>query len=76
MHTHEDAHRHTQACGWHDTQACGWHDTHPATGFNNGSVIHKPHNRVLSMSGIAVVGVQREQEGAEHTALGVFGVEH
>ncbi len=28
------------------------------------------------MSGIAVVGVQREQEGAEHTALGGSCVEH
>ncbi len=28
---------------------------------------------VLFMSGIAVMGVQREQEGAEHTALGGSG---
>ncbi len=28
------------------------------------------------MSGIAVVGVQREQGGAEHTALRCSGVEH
>ncbi len=28
------------------------------------------------MSGIAVMGVQCEQEGAEHTALGGSGVEH
>ncbi len=27
------------------------------------------------LSGIAVGGVQREQEGAEHTALGVSGVQ-
>ncbi len=30
----------------------------------------KSGNRVLSMSGIAVVGVQREQEGAEYIAPG------
>ncbi len=31
--------------------------------------VHKLYNRVLSVFGIAVVGVQHEQEGAEHTAL-------
>ncbi len=38
--------------------------------------VRKLHNRVLAMSMIAVVGVQREQEGAEHTALGGTGVHH
>ncbi len=33
-------------------------------------VVHKLHSRVFSVSGIAVVGVLHEQEGAEHTFLG------
>ncbi len=43
---------------------------------DDGGVIRKLHNRVLSMSRVADMGVQREQEGAEHTALGGSGVEH
>lgn len=34
------------------------------------------HNRVLLTSGSAVMGVQGEQEVAEHTDLEGFGVEH
>lgn len=35
---------------------------------NGGGVIAILHNRVLSMSGIAVMGVQHKVEGAKHTA--------
>lgn len=37
---------------------------------DNGGVVSILNNRVLSMCGIAVVGVLCEQEGAEHTAMG------
>ena len=30
----------------------------------------------LGLSGSTVIGIQCEQEGAEHTALGSSGVEH
>ncbi len=43
---------------------------------NDIGVIRKLYNRVLSMSGIAVVGVHCEQEGAEHAGLGGSDVEH
>ncbi len=43
---------------------------------NDGGVIRKLHNRILSMSGIAVMDVQSEQEGAGHTALGGSGLQH
>ncbi len=43
---------------------------------NDGGAVCTLHNRVLWVSGSAVMGVQCEQEGAEHTALGGSGVEH
>ncbi len=45
-------------------------------GLHNEIKVGAPCTRVLSMSGMAVVGVQSEQEGAEHTALEGSSVEH
>ncbi len=39
-------------------------------------VVSSTNSTTLSMLGFAVMGVQREQERAEHTALGGSSVQH
>ncbi len=43
---------------------------------NDGGVACILHDRVLRLSGSAVMGEQCEQEGAQHAALGSSSVEH
>ena len=43
---------------------------------DDGGVTCELHNRVFSLSGAAVMGVQRAEEGAKHMALGDSSVEH
>ena len=47
-----------------------------ASEFFLGKLVSAVYFRVLLMSGSAVMGVQCEQEGADHTALGGSNVEH
>lgn len=43
---------------------------------SNGGVVYILFNRLLLMSGNAVMGVQCEPEGAEHKAMGGSSAEH
>lgn len=49
------------------------HHHNPAS---DSGVICKTHNRVSSAYDNAVIGVQGEKEGAEHTTLGNSSAEH